>query len=66
MCLVNCGVRKYRQKPGKLVIERLCSFNNLTDSDEYLYEHDRLEYRKSITIEVRWWRHLKPTFCLFL
>ena len=52
--LVNCGVGKNRQKPGKLVIEPLCSFNKLTGSDGYLYEHDRLEYHKSMTIEVRW------------
>ena len=26
-CLVNCGVEKNRRKPGKLVIEHLCSFN---------------------------------------
>ena len=52
--LVNCGVGKNCQKPGKLVIEPLCFFNNLMGSDGYLYEHDRLEYYKSMTIEVRW------------
>ena len=31
--LVYCGVGKSRQKPGKLVIEPLCSFNKLTGSD---------------------------------
>ena len=51
--LVNCGVRKNRQKPGKLIIEPHFSFNELTGSDGYLYEHDRLEYHKSMTIEVR-------------
>ena len=51
---MNCRVGKNCQKPGKLVIELLCSFNKLTGSAEYLYEHDRLEYHKSITIEGRW------------
>ena len=51
--LVNCGVGKNRRKPGKLVIEPICSFNKLTGSDEYLCEHDRLEYHKSMTIEIR-------------
>ena len=44
----NCRI------PGKLVIEPLCSFNKLTGSDGSLYEHDRWEYHKSMTIEVRW------------
>ena len=53
--LVNSGVRKNRQKPGKLVvIEPFCSFNKLTGSYGYVYEQDRLEYQKSMTIEVRW------------
>ena len=43
--LVNCGVGKNRQKPRK---------NKLTGFDGYLYEHDRFEYHKSMTIEVRW------------
>ena len=51
--LVNSGVGKNRQKPRKLVIEPLCTFNKLTGSDGYLYEHDRLEYHKSIIIKVR-------------
>ena len=51
--LVNCGVGKNRQKHGKLVVESLYSFNRLTGSDGYLYEHDRLEYHKSMTIELR-------------
>ena len=46
MSLVNCGVGKKRQKPGKLVIEALCSFDKLTGSDACLYEHHRLEYHK--------------------
>ena len=54
--LVNCGVGKNRQKPGKLVIKLLCSFNKLTGSNGFLYEHDRFEYHKSMTmtIEVKW------------
>ena len=52
--LVNSGVGKNRKKLKKLVIEPLCSFNKLTCSDGYLYELDRLEYHKSINIEVRW------------
>ena len=31
--LMNCGVGKNRQKPGKLVIEPICSFNKLTGSE---------------------------------
>ena len=50
----ECKVGKNCQKPGKLVSEPFCSFNKLTGSDEYLYEHDRLECHKSMTIEVRW------------
>ena len=49
---MNCEVGKNCQKPGKLVIEFHCYLNKLTDSDGYLYEHDRLEYHKSLTIEV--------------
>ena len=49
--LLNCGVGKNCQKP---VIEPFCSINKLTGSDGYLYEHDRLEHLKSMTIEVRW------------
>ena len=52
--LVNCGVGKNREKPGNLVIEPLCSFNKLTGSDGYLYEHDKLKYHKSMTIIVIW------------
>ena len=50
MSLMKCGVGK---NPRKLVIEPLCSFEKLMGSDGYLYEHDRLEYHKSMTIEVR-------------
>ena len=50
----NYGLGKNRQKPGKLVIEPLCSFNKLMGFNEYLYEDDRLEYHKSMTIEVIW------------
>ena len=31
----------------------LCSFNKLMCSDGYLHEHHRLEYHKSMTIEVK-------------
>ena len=51
--LVNCGIGKNCQKPGKLVIEFFCSLIKLTGSDEYLYEHDRLECHKSMAIEIR-------------
>ena len=52
--LMNCGVEKNRQKPGKFVIKPFCYFNKLRSSDGYLYEHDRLECHKSMTIGVRW------------
>ena len=48
------GWKKLSKIWEALVIEPLCSFNKLTGSDESLYEHDRLEYHKSINIEVRW------------
>ena len=38
--LMNCGVGKNRQKPGKLVIKPPWFFNKLTGSDRYLYEHN--------------------------
>ena len=52
--LANFGVRKNRQKPRKLVIKPLSSFNMLTGSYGYLNEHDKLEYHKSMTIKVAW------------
>ena len=51
--IVNCGVGKNCQKPGKLVIEFLCSLIKWTGSDEYLYEHNWLECHKSMAIEIR-------------
>ena len=52
--LVNCGAEKNCQKLGKLVVKPLCSLNKLTGSDGYLYKYDKLEYHKSMAIEVRW------------
>ena len=52
--LVNSRVGKNCQKSGKLVIEPLFSFNKLTVCDGYVYERDRLEYHKSMTIDARW------------
>ena len=50
--LVNNGVGKNCRKPGKLVTEPLCAFNKLTGSNGYLFEHDKVEYHKSMIIEV--------------
>ena len=52
--LVICGVEKNCKKPGKLVIEPLCSLSKFKGSEGYRYEHDMLEYHKSMTIEIRW------------
>ena len=51
--IVNCGVGKNCQKPGKLVIEFLCSLIKWTGFDEYLYELNWLECHKSMAIEIR-------------
>ena len=50
---VKCSVGKNRQKPGKLVIAPVCSFNKLKGFDGYLYGQDKLEYHKLMIIEVR-------------
>lgn len=45
--LVGNGIGKNRQKPGRLVVQPLCTFNRLTGTDGYLNSHDKLAYHKS-------------------